>query len=82
LRPLEPVASSGATSGVADQKPSDSRADAGRGCTPTSTAVVLVSKYETGERRLDIVELLEVMEALSLDPKKLITELITHQSVI
>ena len=35
-----------------------------------------VSKYETGERRLDIIELLDVAEALSFDPKRLIAELI------
>lgn len=27
-----------------------------------------VSKYETGERRLDVVEFLEVARALSIDP--------------
>ena len=27
-----------------------------------------VSKYETGERRLDVIEFLEVCDALSLDP--------------
>ena len=35
-----------------------------------------VSKYESGERRLDVVELLEVADALSTDPRKLIAELL------
>jgi hypothetical protein len=36
----------------------------------------LVAKYETGERRLDIVELLEVAEAIGFDTRKLVAELI------
>jgi transcriptional regulator with XRE-family HTH domain len=35
-----------------------------------------VSKYETGERRLDVVELIEVAEVLGTDARRLIAELI------
>ncbi|MGK7940762.1 MAG: helix-turn-helix domain-containing protein [Crocosphaera sp.] len=35
-----------------------------------------VSKYERGERRLDVVEFLEVSDALNIDPLVLIQELI------
>ena len=34
-----------------------------------------VSKYETGERRLDVVEFLEVAEALAADSVDLVAEL-------
>ena len=34
-----------------------------------------VSKYERGERRLDMIEFLEVARALSLDPVRIIQEL-------
>jgi transcriptional regulator with XRE-family HTH domain len=34
-----------------------------------------VSKYERGERRLDMIEFLEVARALSLDPVRIIHEL-------
>lgn len=34
-----------------------------------------VSKYERGERRLDIVEFLEVADALGLDPAEFIEKL-------
>jgi transcriptional regulator with XRE-family HTH domain len=34
-----------------------------------------VSKYERGERRLDVVEFLEVADALAIDPHKLLREL-------
>jgi transcriptional regulator with XRE-family HTH domain len=34
-----------------------------------------VSKYERGERRLDVVEFLEVAKAIGLDPKRLIDQL-------
>jgi transcriptional regulator with XRE-family HTH domain len=34
-----------------------------------------VSKYERGERRLDFVEVLEIAEALNVDPCDLVTEL-------
>ena len=35
-----------------------------------------VSKYERGERRLDIIEFLEISDALNIDPIALIEELI------
>lgn len=35
-----------------------------------------VSKYELGERRLDVIELLEVCAALGTDVRKLIRELL------
>jgi transcriptional regulator with XRE-family HTH domain len=38
-----------------------------------------VSKYERGERRLDVVEFLEVAEALGMDPANLIKELDSAQ---
>ncbi len=34
-----------------------------------------VSKYERGERRLDVVEFLEVVQAVGLDPSKVIASL-------
>jgi len=34
-----------------------------------------VSKYETGERRLDVIELIEVAEALGADPAAIIRTL-------
>lgn len=34
-----------------------------------------VSKYETGERRLDVIEFLEVAEAIGFDPNAMIKEL-------
>jgi transcriptional regulator with XRE-family HTH domain len=34
-----------------------------------------VSKYESGERRLDIIEFLEILEALKIDPCKFIKKL-------
>lgn len=34
-----------------------------------------VSKYETGERRLDVIEFLEVADALTLDPASIIAAL-------
>ena len=34
-----------------------------------------VSKYESGERRLDVIELIEVCEALGIDPRKIIDAL-------
>lgn len=40
------------------------------GCVQT-----FVSKYERGERRLDIVEFLDVAEALGIDPSKVIRQL-------
>lgn len=35
-----------------------------------------VSKYETGERRLDVVELIELAEAIGFDARKLMADLI------
>ena len=35
-----------------------------------------VSKYETGERRLDVMEFLEVADALSVDPCRLLKRLL------
>jgi transcriptional regulator with XRE-family HTH domain len=34
-----------------------------------------ISKYERGERRLDVIEFLEVAEALGIDPHKVIRQL-------
>ncbi len=34
-----------------------------------------VSKYERGERRLDVIEFLEVAQALAIDPAKTLREL-------
>jgi len=34
-----------------------------------------VSKYETGERRLDVIELIEVAEALGADPAAIVRAL-------
>lgn len=34
-----------------------------------------VAKYEGGERRLDVIEFIEVIEALSADPCDVLTEL-------
>ncbi|MBD2666430.1 helix-turn-helix domain protein [Richelia sinica FACHB-800] len=34
-----------------------------------------VSKYERGERRLDLIEFLEIAEALEIDPLKFIQEI-------
>jgi transcriptional regulator with XRE-family HTH domain len=34
-----------------------------------------VAKYETGERRLDVIEFLEIAEALVQDPARLISEI-------
>lgn len=36
-----------------------------------------VSKYERGERRLDLVEFLDVAQALEIDPHKIIRQLQT-----
>jgi len=35
-----------------------------------------VSKYENGERRLDVVEFLAVAEAIGFDPKEIIADLL------
>jgi transcriptional regulator with XRE-family HTH domain len=34
-----------------------------------------VTKYETGERRLDVIEFLEIAGALAQDPAELLTEI-------
>lgn len=34
-----------------------------------------VSKYERGERRLDVIEFLDVAEALEIDPHKVLRQL-------
>ena len=34
-----------------------------------------VSKYERGERRLDVIEFLDIVEALGVDPRPLLEEL-------
>jgi transcriptional regulator with XRE-family HTH domain len=39
-----------------------------------------VSKYETGERRLDVVELFEVADAIGFDVQVLISELLNEPS--
>lgn len=41
-----------------------------------------VSKYERGERRLDIVELIAVANALSTDPVQLFTQLLSHKPLL
>jgi len=38
-----------------------------------------VSKYERGERRLDVVEFLEVARAIGIDPKAVIDRLSTER---
>jgi transcriptional regulator with XRE-family HTH domain len=40
-----------------------------------------VSKYERGERRLDVVELLDVTDALQLDASKLIKQLMAMEDL-
>lgn len=37
-----------------------------------------VSKFEHGERRLDVIEFVEVAQALGADPAKLIRKLLRH----
>ena len=55
-----------------------------RGLTQTELAEQLrrpqsfVSKYERGERRLDIVELIEITKRLGLDPHAIIDEIEVH----
>lgn len=52
-----------------------------RGLTQTEVAERLgrpqsfVSKYERGERRLDVVEFLEVAKAIGIDPGKILKKL-------
>ncbi len=57
----------------------DARRDAG--LTQVALATKLgrpqsfVSKFERGERRLDVIEFLDVARALGIDPARMITEL-------
>lgn len=59
--------------------------EARKGCGLTQAEVAerlgklqsFVSKYERGERRLDVVEFLEVARAIGIDPKAIIDELIS-----
>jgi transcriptional regulator with XRE-family HTH domain len=52
------------------------------GLTQTQLAELLgrpqsfVSKYETGERRIDIEEFIQISEALSIDPSDLVRRLV------
>lgn len=39
-----------------------------------------VSKYENGERRLDVIEFIEVAEALGVDPVKLMNKVMKHET--
>jgi transcriptional regulator with XRE-family HTH domain len=39
-----------------------------------------VAKYEGGERRLDVVEFVEVCAALGIDPKRILTAIKKHIS--
>ncbi|MGB3693272.1 MAG: helix-turn-helix transcriptional regulator [Spirulinaceae cyanobacterium] len=38
-----------------------------------------VSKYERGERRLDLIEFLEIIEVLNMSPITFIEKLLDHQ---
>jgi len=38
-----------------------------------------VSKYERGERRLDVIEFLEIVKALEADPQKVIKQLLKEE---
>lgn len=38
-----------------------------------------VGKYENGERRLDVIEFLDVAQVIGLDPSRLLKALITTQ---
>lgn len=55
-----------------------------RGLTQAELAYALgrpqsyVAKYEAGERRLDVVEVLEIMAVMGLDPAAFVTELATQ----
>ena len=57
----------------------DARKDAGLTQAQLARALArpqsFVSKFERGERRLDVIEFLEVAHALSLDPVKVIRDL-------
>ncbi len=37
-----------------------------------------VSKYESGERRLDVIEFLEVCEAISVSPSSILKKILPH----
>lgn len=39
-----------------------------------------VSKYERGERRLDLIEFLEIAQILEIDPIAFIEQLLKHQN--
>jgi transcriptional regulator with XRE-family HTH domain len=39
-----------------------------------------VAKYERGERRLDVVELIEVCSALEIDPHEVLSAIITGEA--
>lgn len=39
-----------------------------------------VSKYESGERRLDVIEFIEVAQALGADPTEVLKELVAVDS--
>ncbi|MEH2304398.1 helix-turn-helix domain-containing protein [Nostoc sp.] len=41
-----------------------------------------VSKYERGERRLDVIEFLQVAQVLEIDPLAFIEELLKYQKEI
>lgn len=57
-----------------------------RGLTQTEIAMRLgkpqsfVSKYESGERRLDVVEFLEVCQALSIKPSSILNKIDTDNA--
>jgi transcriptional regulator with XRE-family HTH domain len=39
-----------------------------------------VSKYERGQRRLDVVEMIEIAEVLNVDPHHLVDEVLNARS--
>ncbi|MEW6126708.1 MAG: helix-turn-helix transcriptional regulator [Acidobacteriota bacterium] len=41
-----------------------------------NTAHSFVAKYELGERRLDVIEFLDIVKALEADPVKIIKQLV------
>lgn len=57
-----------------------------KGLTQTEIAARLgkpqsfVSKYESGERRLDVVEFLEVCQALSIKPNSILNKIDIHNA--
>ena len=54
------------------------------GLTQSEVAAILqkpqsyVSKYESGERRLDVIEFLEVCEAISVSPPSILKKILPH----